>query len=329
MCFLQLLSMQHQPERVDLSATNQSTDGQQQRDATPPATDEGMAAAIARIERKLRIDDAPEVALGCLKKDGRFRAFLLQAVTWPGTDWFILMLVLINAVALASEDPTQPTTAGSSRIILLLNTGLNGAFTIEMVAKIFAFGVWGKGSYFGDGWNCMDAAIVVLGYAAFTPKFGQYTALRFLRILRWLYKISGTRLVLMACYSSLPGLRSVLILNVLTLLVSRMQYPFNVSSKTCPISPDAQVFALIALELWSGVMNGVCGYTDPNTGFWTWDSAEAPCGLPCDGACVVSFGDSCGFASGVFSATNGSLLAIQMQVRVLRAACPSRCCGKR
>ena len=62
-------------------------------------------------------------------------------------------------------------------------------------------------------------------------------------------------------------------------------------------------------------MSGVCGYTDPNTGEWAWDPAGAPCQLPCNGGCVVSFGDSCGFAGGVFSAINGSALSVQMHVR--------------
>ena len=180
---------------------------------------EGMSTIFARIERTLRINEAPEVACGCLQKKAPLRAFLLRAVTWPGTDWFFFFLILVNAAALGSQDPTQPNSTGS-RSIFLLNVALNALFTVEMIAKVVAFGFYGKGSYFGDAWNWLDFAIVILGYAAFSPSFGQYTALRLLRVLRWMYKIPGIRLVLMACYNSLPGLRSVLLLNVLTMLVS-------------------------------------------------------------------------------------------------------------
>lgn len=66
----------------------------------------------------------------------------------------------------------------------------------------------------------MDAAIVLVGYAAFSSRVGQFTALRLLRIMRWLYRVSGIRLVLSACYESLPGLQGVAILNIIALLVS-------------------------------------------------------------------------------------------------------------
>lgn len=111
-----------------------------------------MATAIARIERNIRIADAPDVVLGRLEKTGPLRSFLLRAVTWPGTDWFILVLILINAAALGSQDPTNPNST-DSRNLFYLNIGLNVVFTVEMIAKLIAFGIWGKGSYFGDPWN--------------------------------------------------------------------------------------------------------------------------------------------------------------------------------
>lgn len=169
----------------------------------------------------------------------------------------------------------------------------------------------------------VDAAIVLVGYAAFSSRVGQYTALRLLRIMRWLYRISGIRLVLSACYESLPGLQGVAILNIMSLLVrrkaprgeARRLHPHAVALR----SRVLQVFSLIGLELWSGVMGGMCGYYDPNLAArgvrqWVWDSAEAPCALPCDGACVVSRGDSCGFASGVFNASTGDPAVVPMQV---------------
>lgn len=120
--------------------------------APPPLSSDGMSTAVARIERSLRIAEAPDVAYGYLPKNGPLRSFLLRAVTWPGTDWFILVLILLNAAALGSQDPTKPNSA-ASRQLFLLNIALNVVFTAEMLAKLLAFGAWGKGSYFWDPWN--------------------------------------------------------------------------------------------------------------------------------------------------------------------------------
>ena len=113
---------------------------------------EGLATAIARIERSVRVSDAPEVSLGFLHKTNPFRAMILRAVTWPGTDWVLLILILLNAAALGSQDPTSPNSSGN-RSLFLLNIALNVVFTAEMLAKIAAFGLWGPGSYIADKWN--------------------------------------------------------------------------------------------------------------------------------------------------------------------------------
>lgn len=113
---------------------------------------EGLATAIARIERSVRVSDAPEVSLGFLHKTNPIRAALLRAVTWPGTDWVLLILILLNAAALGSQDPTSPNSSGN-RSLFLLNVALNVVFTAEMLAKIAAFGLWGPGSYIADKWN--------------------------------------------------------------------------------------------------------------------------------------------------------------------------------
>lgn len=71
--------------------------------------------------------------------------------------------------------------------------------------------------------------------------------------------------------------------------------------------------ALVGVELWTGVMGGTCGYTDPNTGDFLLTSAQptyGSCALPCSsfsGMCTWTFGDECGSAYGTrTSASNGT-----------------------
>jgi hypothetical protein len=181
---------------------------------------DGMRVALARIEIQLLINDAPEVVLGCLKKSGAVRRFFLSAVTWPGTNALLLLLLLINAASLASYRPTS-SSDDSSRTVLLLNLGLNVAFTVEVLAKIVAFGLYGKGSFLAYGWNRLALGIVAISYIAFVPGVGQLSALRLLRVFEWMHKVRGFRIVLNTCINSLPGMQSVALLCLMTYTVSR------------------------------------------------------------------------------------------------------------
>jgi hypothetical protein len=57
------------------------------------------------------------------------------------------------------------------------------------------------------------------------------------------------------------------------------------------------------------VQNGVCGYLDPfNNNALVQDPFGAPCKLKCEKGCTVSFGDSCGMATGVFDPVTGDAI---------------------
>lgn len=88
---------------------------------------------------------------------------------------------------------------------------------------------------------------------------------------RWLQIIASS------IFTSLPALGNVLVLALVFC--------------TC--------FSLVGMELWAGVMSGVCGYTDTGTGERVLLEAM-PCALPCsafdDGGnarCTPTYGDAC------------------------------------
>jgi len=69
-------------------------------------------------------------------------------------------------------------------------------FAAEMVIKWVALGLWAApGTYFRDGWNVVDATVVLLGLIE-QLGLGNYTALRALRVLRPLRTVT-----------KIPGLR--------------------------------------------------------------------------------------------------------------------------
>jgi hypothetical protein len=197
-------------QSVASAASEASMSSEVEQDRT-----DDMNVALARIERELKIADAPETAWLCLRKSSCFRRSLLYAVMWNGTSAILLTLLLLSAAVLASYDPLS-AGSNSSRTIIAFTAALNAIFALEVVAKCVAFGLWGKGSYLSDPWNWLAVITVVLSYI---PGYGELSALRLLRILEWMYAVKGFRIVLKTCVSSLPGMQSVLLLSVMTYVV--------------------------------------------------------------------------------------------------------------
>jgi len=73
-----------------------------------------------------------------------------------------LLIIVINSVFLAIEDPTQEdedSLTGS------LDTVFLSLYTIEMGFKILGMGfAFNRGAYLRDAWNVLDFVIVVTGY---------------------------------------------------------------------------------------------------------------------------------------------------------------------
>jgi hypothetical protein len=189
-------------------------------DTRPAHVFSDVDASVAKMERSLRVLYAPEVVCWRLRKSAPLRSFLLRVVTSVYFDAFLAFLVICNAIALGFYQPTQ---RGSDRnaLIAWVSLAINCVFALEMLAKLVAFGMWGeRGSYLTDRWNWLDAALVVLGFGALSPRVGQVSALRILRLLRWMYAASpGMRIVLLACFKAVPGLAGVLLLATMTYVV--------------------------------------------------------------------------------------------------------------
>lgn len=172
----------------------------------------------------------------------------------------VILVILMNTIVLALEDPS-----------LMLSTGLNDIetfflyfYTAECCLKVLAKGfVLSKGSYLRDKWNLLDFTVVL---SAWVTKIGgsgvKLSALRTLRILRPLRSISsvkGIRSLFLALFDSIKPLISALVVLFFFILI----------------------FAIAGLQLWSGTLSSQCLHID--TGVY-YDST--PCGLD---NCVTNY----------------------------------------
>lgn len=209
-------------------------DDSSQRPVQPPPSgraqtaelDRRIADSVLRFQHRLEVSSSPELTWGVFEKGAPLRQTLFALMLSPRTDVVLAVLVIANAFAMGFFNPLLPSTAPRNVAVTSSSIAINSIFAIELVLKLMAFGAWGRGSFFIakdgslDAWNCVDLALVGLGYGEISPLVGQLSAIRFLRLFRWAYaRVAGMRTVLVACYNALPGLSGVLLLAGVTYLV--------------------------------------------------------------------------------------------------------------
>lgn len=207
-------------------------------------------------------DTAPDACCGrsrgC-KKRGRLRDNAFKIVLSP---WFRLVSTLItisNAVILFMYDPLAPASAPRNAVGLNSAVAFGVLFTLDALLNACAFGIVGPGSYLMSVWRCIDLLSVVLTWLSLTPVTGNLSAVRLLRLMRLLTLSDRTSVIVSAVFAAGPALATVGVLVALCV----------------------GAFALLGLQLWSGMMAGACGYADPGSGQWVW--TEYPCIVPCSG----------------------------------------------
>ena len=73
-----------------------------------------------------------------------------------------VIVILLNSLSLALEDPTSPTQTALQANLDMVFLAL---YTTEMILKIFGMGfVLNENSYLRDSWNLIDFIVVIVGY---------------------------------------------------------------------------------------------------------------------------------------------------------------------
>eukprot|EP00210_Caulerpa_lentillifera_P004014 g3829.t1 len=186
---------------------------------------------------------------------------------------FMLLFIIVNCILLGFESnhpAFQDSRLGQS--LQILEFVFLSIFSIEMTLKIIAFGfLMAPGSYlrdgiatnhscsltsFSSGWNVLDFTVIVLGWVAFSPSVGNYSALRAVRVLRSLRTITG-----------IPGMRvrnPSIVLKTLSLCVQKLVLTLL---QSLPMLLDVGilcafayfVFGIIGVQLFSGALDNQCG----------------------------------------------------------------------
>jgi voltage-gated sodium channel len=194
--------------------------------------------------------------------------FAQVAVANKKFDWIITGVILLQAVVLALEATPELLPFGKdwervkSQLFILTHDLVIGVFMVEAALKLAAH--YPKPlSYFKDGWNCFDFAIIVLSLMPITGQFSTVARLvRLLRITRLITKSTELRAIVSTLVRSIPSIFNILILlSILFFIYAIVGYhlfrsvdPQHWSS--FPISATT-LFQIITLEGWVDVMEPI------------------------------------------------------------------------
>lgn len=159
----------------------------------------------------------------CFKKNKDLMAISLKVkdlVEKPWFDKFIIIIIVINTIILASE------TYGQPKWFVTLNEIANYVFTFifffEMLLKMFGLGLK---TYFADGFNIFDFVIVLLSLvevfqsADDTSGLSVLRAFRLLRIFKIIRSWTQLRILLTTVLASLGAITNLGFLTILYLFI--------------------------------------------------------------------------------------------------------------
>lgn len=135
------------------------------------------------------------------------RAALIRWLESPLVRNLIIAVILFNAVILGLET-SDSVMARFGPLILALDMACLAIFTIEIGAKLFAYG----GRFFRSGWNLFDLVIVGIALVPAAHSLSVLRALRILRVLRVVSVAPRLRRVVEGFVTALPGMGSVFLL---------------------------------------------------------------------------------------------------------------------
>lgn len=194
--------------------------------------------------------------------------FAQVAVANKAFDLVITAVILLQAVALALE--ATPEMHSFSRegelveasIFSTIHTLVVVVFVIEATLRLTAHYPRPQ-SYFKDGWNCFDFAIIVLSLMPITGGFSTIARLiRLLRITRLITKSTELRAIVTTLVRSIPSIFNILILlSILFFIYAIVGYHLfrNVDPQHWSSFPVAgtTLFQIITLEGWVDVMEPI------------------------------------------------------------------------
>ncbi len=143
--------------------------------------------AQVNVARQRQLDKAPKTmqgkSFGLLDANNKIRKFCWGLSHYEPFNLFVLSIILVNCVLLTLDDASLDSNSKTANIIYIVDLVSIVIFSLEMMIKLIGFGVYQqRGSYFQNGWNRLDALVVVTGIVSFASP--QAKALNILKALR-------------------------------------------------------------------------------------------------------------------------------------------------
>jgi voltage-gated sodium channel len=122
----------------------------------------------------------------------------------PGIQYFITLLIVINAIILGLETVPQAMEHYGA-FLLAVDHIILSVFVIEILLRIYAHRL----AFFRDPWSLFDFTVVAIALVPASGPLAVLRALRILRVLRLLTLVPSMRRVVGALLGSIPGLSSI------------------------------------------------------------------------------------------------------------------------
>ena len=109
------------------------------------------------------------------------------AIVLVDAQWFeaiILLTIMTNCLTMAWESPLDQPGTYKAHMILFLEHVFLAIFTVELLLKVLAYGLFSHdGSYLRDRWCQFDFIVVALTWLPIlVPSFGNFSVIRSLRV---------------------------------------------------------------------------------------------------------------------------------------------------
>jgi voltage-gated sodium channel len=218
-------------------------------------------------EKEKEISSSP-LSGKCPRSTNNLVSFAQAVVANKKFDWVITGVILLQAIVLALEATPELHSSGTEweiledEIFILTHNIVIGVFIVEAAFRLTAHYPRPQ-SYFKDGWNCFDFAIIMLSLMPIAGQFSTVARLvRLLRIMRLITKSTELRAIVSTLLNSIPSIFNILILlSILFFIYAIVGYHLfrNVDPQhwSSFLVSATTLFQIITLEGWVDVLEPI------------------------------------------------------------------------
>ncbi|XP_023326004.1 voltage-dependent T-type calcium channel subunit alpha-1G [Eurytemora carolleeae] len=198
-----------------------------------------------------------ETSFKYITLENPIRKICIKILLNPWFERLTMTVILFNCITLGMYEPCppldpdtgQPECGRNCKLLKICDDVIYAYFSVEMMIKMIALGVFGRGCYLSETWNKLDCFIVTSGmiesaleYCLDVEKLNlsAIRTVRVLRPLRAINRIPSMRILVMLLLDTLPMLGNVLLLCFFVFFI----------------------FGIVGVQLWAGLLRQRCYIDD-------------------------------------------------------------------